>query len=228
MVRQNEIENNFLNFLFKVIYNLLKNNILFSYNVIKENDVLNDLIIKNLVNDISFSGFHPKFSQKLNIYINLKIPKSNIYLPKLIKYVKNELAPRYYNTEGKLRKVLSNNEIPKVMKNYYNEIKLYEENINNEINKYEFISVLFQGKNDLKKYLTQDYLYFFIDNIFEKENLDDIMGEKLFSFIKYMIKLKFEESHKQFEFDNSLEQFQKIVLFTQGYEDAIKKILTSF
>ena len=63
-------------------------------------------------------------SNKIKIYINLKIPKSKKYIFDLINYVKDELTIRYINAEDELRKYLLDNEIGGKTTNYYKLINI--------------------------------------------------------------------------------------------------------
>ena len=46
--------------------------------------------------------------------------------------------------------------------------------------------------------------------------------------MKLIIKLDFENNSYKYKFENSIEEFTKIILFTQAYKDDIKNILIIF
>ena len=46
--------------------------------------------------------------------------------------------------------------------------------------------------------------------------------------MKLIIKLKLSENNYSYEFENSREEFQKIVLFIQSYDNELKNILQIF
>ena len=238
----NRVKNHFLRLLWNIIFYLLRQNILipfiYNYEIIKENEFINRIIITELNDDLNNNNLSAKpimkpNSNKITIFTNLKISKSTIYLSKLINYVKNELAGRYLKTESELRKCLANEEvINKVINKYNKEIELYKENIISEINKYELLKSIFQKGNDiLKKLIRKEYLYFSIDKCFEKEDLGNIdyeMNEKILNFVYFILRLKLGKNNFTYIFDNSLEEFQTIVLFMQGYELELKNILKIF
>lgn len=120
------------------------------------------------------------YSNNITIFINLNIPESKIYISRIIYYIKNEIIKRYYNNESKLRKSLINSEISaKIINNFKNEMKLYEENIKNQIYKNELFKTIYEKGNDtLKKLLIEDYLYYLIDKCVEKEVKKNILDMK--------------------------------------------------
>ena len=238
----NKVKNHFLKLLGNILYYLLKNNILlpfiYNFEISKENEFINRIIMIELNNDLNNINLSMKRnmwynSNNITIFTNLKIPKSTIYLSKLINYVKNELIKRYLKTESKLRKSLVNEELTnKVINEYNNEIGLYKENIISEINKYELLKVSFQKGNDtFKKLIREEYLHYFIGKCFEKENIGNIgyeMNERIINFVYFILRLKLGKDNISYIFNNSLEEFQTIVLFIQGYEEELKPILRIF
>ena len=230
----NNIKIKFVQFLLNIIYNLLKQNIFLplinNFDIVMKNEYLNH-IIKTEFENISFISKTRIHSNKINIYINLKIPKIKNVLDHLVNYVKNEIFKRYLKIEGELRKFKNDNdnEISNKKNNYNAKIELFESNIKNEINKNEVLRRLYEGNdNNIKKLITEDYLYYFIINCAKKENVNYNIGEKLLNLIKLILQLKFEEKGNYYEFKYSFSELSKIILFTQGYKEDIKDILTIF
>ena len=78
----------------------------------------------------------------------------------------------------------------------------------------------------MKIILLEDYLKNFIVIYSEKSNVNYLLNEKLFSFLKLIIKVKLSDNHNShYEFNGSLQEFIKIILFTQVYFNEIKSFL---
>ena len=229
----NKIKNKFILFFLNLLCYLFRRGILlpliYNFDTNMKNEYLNNEIKTALDNTSFIKNRMKKNINKISIYNNFKISKSKTYINNLISYVKKELIIRYLKTEGELRKYLPENEISNITKNYYREINLYEDNITNEINKYQFFKALYEScNNDLKKFIMEDYLYYFIINCVEEEKVGYEMSEKLLNFLKLILSLKLGENGHSYRFENSINEFKKIVLFTQGYADDIKNILKLF
>lgn len=91
-------------------------------------------------------------ANKMTIYNGLEIPKSKLFLDKLMKYVEVDNCKRYFNNEETLRKNYNKEDkIEETTKNYYKEHDRLEENVKTEINKYEFFKVIYsQNSKELK------------------------------------------------------------------------------
>ena len=115
----------FCKFLLKIIYFSLKDCIL---NPLLNNShfdlITNDEFFKKLIDNYfektDFIGQMPKMAintNKVNIYNGLELPGSKTYLVSLIKYVNNDIAPRFLINEETLRKKLKKIKLMKRQKN---------------------------------------------------------------------------------------------------------------
>ena len=74
--------------------------------------------------------------------------------------------------------------------------------------------------------LIEDYLRYYIVNYSEKNNVNYLLNEKLVNFLKLIIKIKLSINHNHhYDFDGSLNEFIKILMFTQVYINEIKAFL---
>ena len=179
-----------------------------------------------------------KLSEKLNemyslnkmrnneIYL-LKIIEKNYksYLDIIIQYIDKTIYKSYIENENKLRKQTLENEAESIMKYQYELNNMYR-NIKAEINnKIELFQTIYNFDNEeLKKMILNDYLKYFVIKYSEDEGSK--INEKLISFLKLIIKIKFSKNHNQhFEFQNTFDEFIKILLFTQGYKEVIQSFL---
>ena len=222
-----------------IIYNLLKENILlpliYNFDIIMKNKYLNTLIKFEFENNIYVFPYLKKIKYltgKINIFVSLKIPKIIFAFDGLVNYVNYELFPRYMKIEGELNKFTSDNEISKKINNYNIQIKILENNLKNEINKYELLKKLYEGNdNNLKKLITKDYLYYFVSKYFKEEKLNCNNynnGDKLLNSLKLILQLKLREKGNFYEFKYSVDELAKIILFTTVYNRDIKGILIIF
>ena len=223
---ENKIKYSFTSQLTVIVYYLLKYNILLpfihNFNILEKNENLLKKIKEEFNKEIHY--VMPKMepnSNKVNIYYNIKIPKSIYLFKKLIAYIKNELYMRFLKTENELRKNTSDDEISNLIKKYFKEINLYEENIKNEIIKYEIFNNL---SKELKLILVEDYLYYCISCFFEAEKIECKLANKIHNFLKLILQIKIGDKFI-YENEHSSEDFEKIILFIQGYNDDIKNII---
>ena len=205
------------------------------YELILQNEYFQNLI--NKIFDTTKFTFRPAFKSKINgnnvvIYNDFKIPKSKSYFDLLIKYVTNDIINKKENSlidaEYSLRKVISNDKADEAKKNYTDKINRFEENLKTEINKnFEIFKAIFNQNNiELKIMLLEDYLKYYIVNYSEKNNVNYLLNEKLVNFLKLIIKIKLSNKHNHhYDFDGSMIEFIKIVLFTQVYINEIKSFL---
>ena len=137
---------------------------------------------------------------------------------------------RTYDQNFKWRKNLIGEKIEKTRKEYTDKIKRFEENLKVEINSHEIFKAVFNQNNDeLKILLIEDYLKNYIIIYSEKNNVNYLLNEKLLSFLKLIIKAKLSDTHDhRYEFNGTLQEFIKIVLFTQAYINEIKCFLDIF
>ena len=222
-------ENNFSKYLFNIINYFLRNNMLLgiinNFESIRDNEYINNKIKKALNDNFRKNTF----KKGPHIIYNLKIPFIKTNLERLKRYIKDFISERYLKTERELRKNLTKDDISERTINYYREINLYKDNIKNEIIKDELFKNLFENKNNnSNQLLIEDYLVYFIISCFEKDNINCEIGEKLLSFLKFIIKLRLVNNKPSYIFYNSLDEFIKIILFTQGYFEDIKNILKIF
>ncbi len=226
----------------------LLNIILFSLKENVLNQILNtshfDLLMqidffKNIINSTfekTKFNFRPPIKMNINanlitIYNGLEIPKSKSYLDKLIKYVNNEISLRYSENEGSLRKNYSKEEkVEKITELYNYKMNRFEENTKIEMNKHElFKMIYFQNNDELKNLMLEEYLKYFVIQYLEKKEVDYKINENIVNFLKLILKVKLSENNNHnYDFDNTKEEFIKIVLFTQGYKEDIKNLFDSF
>ena len=227
-------------YLTRIIFYTLKENIL--------NQILNtnhfDMIMQN---DYFYNIVHTAFEKKtfnfvppikmninankITIYNGLEIPQSKLNLDKLIKYINDQIYKRYIDKENLLRKIYSKEE--KNQENidiYYKEIERLKENIKTEINKYEFFKIIYsQNNEEFKSLFLEEYLKYFVIKYLEKKEVDYKINENILSFLKLIIKVKINDKKNQnYTFENTLDEFIKIILFTQGYKEDIKNLFDAF
>ena len=229
-----EINTFFIKALLNILYHSLKNNILLpiiqNYEFINKNNYLNSLIEKEF-QKINFKPLKmsPKSNLKCNIYNILKIPTSKTNFERIINYVNEELRIGHLKNNDELKKSIINNK-SKNANLINNENNRYNDNLKNELNKYElFVNIYGLNNNELKTALLNDYLlYFLFENLYKNKKLDEQVYQSTLAFLKLIIKLDFENNSSKYEFKNSIEEFIKIILFTQAYKDDIKNILIIF
>jgi hypothetical protein len=111
---------------------------------------------------------------------------------------------------------------------YSDMLERFERNIKTEINKNEYIRNI-QNNNDLKSLLLEDYLKYFIIILFEKDEIKYKYNESVYNFLKIIIKVKLgEDNNTNYNFSNTIDEFIKIILFTQGYKNDIKNLFNTF
>jgi len=230
----------FISYLLNIIYNGLNENILTQIlfnekiDILMQNEYFNNLIMTNF--EKTKYRFKAPIKMKINannaiIYNGLVIPKSKLFLDKLIKYVEENINPNYIKNEDSLRKSIQTQEkIVEKTKNYYNNNERFIENVKIEINKSELLKVIFyQNNDDLKKIIFEEYLRYYTMKYLQKININYTNNIKVFNFLKIITKIKLSENNDyKYDFLNTIDEFSKIVIFTQGYEDDIKILLDTF
>ena len=87
-------------------------------------------------------------ANKITIYNGLEIPKSKLYMDKLIKYVNDDICQNYSKNEESLRKNIQTQEkITEKTKNYFKNYERFIENVKTEINKQELLNVILTQNN---------------------------------------------------------------------------------
>ena len=199
-----------------------------------QNRYFNNLI-NNQLEKIKLN-FNPPIIMNLNekeisAYNGLQLPQSKLYFDKLIKYINDEISERYINNENSMRKNYDNEkknvEITRI---YYNESNRLKENVKTEINKYEYYKEIYSQKNnELKRLLLEDYLIYFVIKNFELKDNNYSMSGNIFDFLKLIIKIMLNENHNNnYNFKNSLDEFIKILIFSQGYKKDLKILFNIF
>ena len=233
----------FCSYLLKIIFYAFKENILNqllcnpNYELILQNDYFLNLINKTF--EKTKFNFVPSLKMRINgnnvdVYNDFKIPKSKPYFNLIIEYVKKEIIGKkkdsLIDVEQSLRKNLTGEKIEKAKKEYTDKIKRFEENLKVEINEHEIFKAIFNQNNiELKILLMEDYLKYYIVIYSEKNNVNYLLNEKLLSFLKLIIKAKLSDTHNhRYEFNGSIQEFIKIILFTQVYMNEIKCFLDIF
>ena len=225
---------NFYMYLLNIIYYILSRNILIPILNDQSLDMLLKInyfksLIDSQFDNINFN-FVPQLKLEINanmisIYNGLSIPLSKFYLDKIINYINEQICPRYIKNEELMRKNhIKEEEIPI----FYDELERLESNIKVEINKDEFFQNI-QNNNILKGMLLEDYFKYFIIKFLEKNEIDSKYNESIFKFLIIIIKVKLGESNNtNYNFSYSIEEFIKIILFTQGYKNDIKNLFNIF
>ena len=229
-----KLNSNFYMYLLNIIYYILSRNILIP--ILNEQRL--DMLLKNnyfktLINsefhNISFN-FVPQLkldinANKISIYNGLSIPLSKLYLDKIINYINEQICLRYIINEELMRKNHINEEEISI---FYDELERLESNIKVEINKDEFFQNIYNN-NNLANMLLEDYLKYFIIKFLEKNEIDFKYNESVYKFLIIIIKVKLgEENNTNYNFKNTIEEFIKIILFTQGYKNDIKILFNIF
>ena len=230
----------FISYLLKILYFSLKENILNQIlfgdhlELLMQNDYFKDLLLSHFENT-KFS-FNPPIKMKVNankitIYNGLAIPKSKLFLDQLIKYVNDDISQKYIKNEGDLRKAYKTQEIiTEKTKNYYKNYERFIENLKIEINKHELLKIIFvQNNEELKKLLFDEYLNYYTIRYLEKKEMPYLFNERILSFLKLIIKIKISEKNEyNYDFQITIEEFIKIIIFTQGYNEDIKNLIDTF
>ena len=149
----------------------------------------------------------------------------------MIKYVNEKISLKYLENENKLRKIIKPEKVHDSIQNYKKELSKLQTNIKIEINKIELFKIILNNESEeLKKMILDDYLkYYVIKYTEKKKDLNYKMNEKLLSFLKLIIKIRFSENHNHYyDFEYSFDEFIKIILFTQGYKEDILNFLDIF
>ncbi len=230
----------FISYLLKILLFSLKENILNqilfgnNFDLLMQNEYFNNLITSHF--DNTKFTFNPPIKMKVNankitIYNGLEIPKSKLFMDKLIKYVNDDICQNYLKNEESLRKNISTQEkIAEKTKNYYKNYERYIENLKIEINKNDLLKVILtQNNEELKKLLFEEYLKYFIIKYLEKKQIHYKYNNSILNFFKLIIKLKLSDNnYYNYDFQNTIEEFCKIVIFTQGYIEDIKNLIDTF
>ena len=230
----------FISFLLKIlIYSFRENvlnQILFNekFDLLMQNEYFSNLI-KNHFEFTKFK-FNPPLKMKVNansvtIYNGLVIPKSKLYMDKLIKYVNDDISLNYKKNEDSLRKLITKQDkIIEKTKSYYNSNERFIENLKIEINKHELLKViLYQNNEELKNLMFEEYLKYFTMRYLEKNKTNYKNNEKILNFLKLILKIKLSENNDyKYDFEITIEEFSRIVIFTQGYQEDIKILFDTF
>ena len=222
--------------LLKVIFSGLKENIFNqivisdNYDLFMKSEYFKNMI-KSYFDNVDFN-FRIKTGVNLNkitIYNGLQIPQSKTYLDKVVKYVDDEICSRFIDNEDSLRKNYENQEeISDLTTNYINELKQFENNILVEINNYELFKEIYnQDNEEIKRKMREDYLVYYVIKIIEKKDTNYSTNENILEILYLILKIKFCErgALNRFNFVNDIEEFAKIILFTQGYKEDIIDII---
>jgi hypothetical protein len=227
-------------YLLKIVLHSLKSNILNqminnpNIDLIMKNDFFNNLIMNNF--DKTNFNFVPPIRMNINynkitIYNGLEIPQSKTYLDQLINYTNNEISQRYLKNEELLRKnYVKEEKCEEATQKYMKQLDRFEDNIKTEMNKNDlFKSIYSQNNAELKGIILEDYLKYFIIKYIEKKNVNYEINESLLSFLKLIIRVKLNDANNHhYAFENTQEEFIKIILFTSGYKDEIKNLFDIF
>ena len=199
--------------------------------------ITKELYIKNMIEEYfektDFIGQSPRMvinANNITIFNGLEIPRSKFYLELLIKYVNDNIAPRYLNNENTLRKLIKEDNIDEITKTYNKNLNKYKVNIKSELKRLELLLVIFsQDNKEIKRILLEDYLVFLVIKYKEKKEIKNEISTKILYFLKLIIKIKLSENNEHlYDFTYTQEEFIEIVLFTLGYKEDIKTFLDIF
>ena len=233
-VIDNKLNDYFNRLLLNIINYFLNKNILIP--ILNEQNLdkfLNDSYFEDLINsefDKESFNFDPQLKLEIKanmilIYNGLSIPQSNIYFDKIINYINEKICPNYIENEKLLRK---NNLKEEEILVYNEKLEKLERDIKIELNKYEFFQNI-QNNNDLRSMLLEDYLKYFIMTLLENDEIDCKYNESLYTFLKNIIKIKLgEDNSTNYNFRNTIDEFIKIIILTQGYKNDIKDLFNIF
>ena len=230
----------FSEFLLNIIIESLKKHILIpilnekNLQIFLKNEFFNN-IIKNQFEKDTFNIF-PKPKQQINsnkitIYYGFMLPMCKLYLDKIINYVKEEISDRYIMNEELLREGnINEKNYNKLIEKYNYELDRIKENIKVEIYKEEFFNVIYnQNDKELKKFLLKDYLNYFIIKYIEKNDGNYNNNEKIFNFLLLLLNIKLKgDKISLISFENTIDEFIEILLFTQGYFQDINTLFNNF
>ena len=226
----------FSNYLLNIIYDSLKENILLpileNYDILMENNYFENLINEEF-EKTNFGVLKKVFEgNKIKICNGFNLPKSKIYLDKLIKYIKDDdIDKRYLNNENKLRKKINEKKIEESKMKFNEELNKLRINIKNEMEKEEykgfFISIYQDKSNEIANFLLNDYFKYFIIKYLQK--VDNYQyNEKLLTFFILIVKIMLNRNNHIYNFKNDINEFIEIILITQGYLEDFKIFFNIF
>ena len=235
-VISSKLNNQFFNYLMNIIFDSLKESILLpilnneNFNLLIEDKYFNNLINKEFEkSDFIFTQPLKKVfeSNKIRLLNGFNLPKCKYYLDIIINYTKNGISSKYIKNEGELRKQINDNKIEDNCNKYFEELNKLENNIQNEIKKEEYLSSIFNSKNnEIAKLLLEDYFKYFIIKYLDKKN--NQYNEKLLSFFILLVKIMLNKNNHHYNFKYDIDEFSKIIIITQGYIEDIKIFLNIF
>ena len=223
-------------YLIKLIYCLEKSQILHAicFNPEMMNKkIITDKIIQNYIDNelqhqLTINKISTNFNMKnkLSVILNIKIPyiSKNIILPKIFKYIKDEIILKYQNNENKLIDVITNNSIiDETINDYYKNLNQLNENIYICLMNQEIIKAIILSKDKyLIKSLYQDFLLLFILDG-KKFDKGDYFSE-FYRFIDILVQLRFLNTYDtNFSFANKDKQINLLkiyeILFNNNIND---------
>ena len=225
----------FSQYLLKIIFYSLKENILNqiiinqNLGLILKNEFFNNSIINKCFDKEDFKSIKLKMdinANKITILNGLVIPKSKSFLESIINYINKDISEKYIKNENLLRKEIKK-EIEQTKQEFNNRLYKFEDNVKVEMNKEEFFKAIYiDNKNE---YILNDYLKYYIINYIEKKNISYKINEKLLKFLILIIKVKLSENNNlNYEFEYTIDEFAKIILFTLGYKSEINVFFDVF
>ena len=241
-VINSKFNNFFSGFLLNIIVDSIKNHIILpilnqkNLQILLENEYFNNLIMNQFDKDTFRINPKPKQminSYKISFFNGFILPKSKFILDNITKYIKEEISNRYFINEENIRKLNiknANKNKRNIIKKYTNELDRIKENVKVEMFKEDYFEAIFNQSNIyFKEFLLKDYLTYFIIKCFEKYEKNNKNNEKLINFLQIILKLKLQRGNiSSAKFDNTLDEFIEIMLFTQGYSKDLFNIFLIF
>ena len=222
-------------YLIKIIYCLEKSQILHavSFNpemlnkkIIREK-IMTNYITNELENQLSTNKISTNFNMKnkLSIILNIKIPyiSKKIILPKIYKYIKDEIISKYQNNEYKLIDVIPNNSIiEETIKDYYKTLNQLNENIYIGLINQEIIKeIIFSNDKYLILSLYQDFLLLYILDGKKFDNGE--FFDEYYRFLDILIQLRLLNTNEDnFAFANKDKNIKLLKLYEILFKNNIK------
>ena len=222
-------------YLIKIIYCLEKSQILHALcfnpemlkkKIIKEK-ILNNYIERELEHQLTLNKISTNFNMKnkLSVILNIKIPfiSKNLILPKIFKFIKDEIIINYQNNEMKLIDVITDNSlIEETINDYYKKLNQLNENIYIGLLNQEIIKeIIYSNDKYLITSLYQDFLLLYILDG-KKFNNGDYFDE-YYRFIDILVQMRFLNTNEDnFAFANKDKKIKLLKIYDILFNNNIK------
>ena len=188
---------------------------------------MTNYINNELENQFSTNKISTNFNMKnkLSIILNIKIPyiSKKIILPKIYKYIKDEIISKYQNNEYKLIDVIPNNSIiEETINDYYKTLNQLNENIYIGLINQEIIKeIIFSNDKYLILSLYQDFLLLYILDGKKFDNGE--FFDEYYRFLDILIQLRLLNTNEDnFAFANKDKNIKLLKLYEILFKNNIK------